>query len=236
MNSIFIKRVAVVLSLAALIQGANSAYAKPKAKASTSVSYSILHAIPVGFGADIVDIYANGALVFDNATPGSIKSITTARGNLNLAIYANGVIPGPTTSAVLTATPIYLGNGSQISFVAHLSEDERPKLSTFRNMVTEAGAKRSWLTIRHIAAAPAVSARVNGSAISVPLTNSMERKRSLSFGTYSVDAVLPDTATVVVGPANVTVQKGVNTVLYVWGAKSKNNLAVFKQEITAKKS
>jgi hypothetical protein len=46
--------------------------------------------------------------------------------------------------------------------------------------------------------------------------------------------VLPNTTTVVVGPANVNVQKNINTIIYIWGAKSKNNLAILKQEITTK--
>ena len=228
------KRFATILVVAGLVQGVQGAYAKPKAKASTTVTYSIIHAIPAGFGADIVDVYANDTLVFDNASPGTLKSVTTARGNLTLKIYANGVVPGPTTTPILAAPPIYLASGSQISFVAHLTETEKPILSTFRNMVTQAGTKKSWLTVRHIAAAPAVDVRINGATTFFSIPNGIERKRSLTFGNYSVDAVLPKSTTVVVGPANVTLQKNVNTVLYVWGAKSKNNLAVLKQEITTK--
>jgi hypothetical protein len=234
MKQITKRNVAILIAATALIQGATGAFAKPKAKASTTVSYSIIHAIPAGYGADVVDIYANDALVFDNAAPGTLKSITTTRGTLALAIYPNGVIPGPSTTPLLLATPMYLASGSQISFVAHLTEDEKPKLTTYRNMVTQAGAKKSWLTVRHIAAAPAVNVRIDSADRFVPLSNTMERKRTLTFGNHTVDAVLPNTTTVVVGPANVTVQKNINTIIYIWGAKSKNNLAILKQEITTK--
>jgi hypothetical protein len=63
----------------------------------------------------------------------------------------------------------------------------------------------------------------------------MERKRSLAFGSYTVDALYSDTSTVAINPYSLSSQKGTNVVLYVWGAKSKGNLAVLKQDIAARK-
>ena len=223
----------VVTSLA--LSGIQVAQARPKAKANDLANYSIVHAIPVGFGADIVDVYANSSLVVDNATPGSIKSLTIPRGSLTISFYANGVIPGPTTTPILSAAPVYLANGNNISFVAHLTADEKPKLSLFKNMLTEAGSKRSWLEIRHAAAAPALQIRLNGDPKFVPLLNGMERKRSLNFGNYSVDALYTDTSTVAINPIAINLQKSTNVVLYIWGAKTKGNLAFLKQEIPARK-
>lgn len=223
----------VITSLA--LSSIQVAQARPKAKANDLANYSIVHAIPLGFGADIVDVYANNSLIADNATPGSIKSLTIPRGSVTISVYANGVIPGPTTAPLLKASPVYLANGNNISFVAHLTADEKPKLSLFKNMLTEAGSKRSWLEIRHVAAAPSLQIRLNGAPKFVPLLNGMERKRSLTFGNYSVDALYTDTSTVAISPIAVTLQKSSNGVLYIWGAKTKGNLAFLKQEIPARK-
>ena len=209
--------------------------AKPKPKPNDLAIYSIVHAIPSGFGADVVDVYANDKLVIDNATPGNIKSLSVPRGSISVSIYANGVIPSPTTTPLLKTTPVYLSYGSNISFVAHLTADEKPKLSLFKNSVTEAGSKRSWLTIRNVGAVSPLQIRANGLPVFVPLSNGMERKRSFLFGSYSVDALFSETNTVAINPISLDLKRGTNVVLYIWGAKSKNNLAFLKEEISTRK-
>jgi len=231
-----ISRKILFITLTSLVlSGITTAQARPKAKASDLANYSIVHAIPLGYGADVVDVYANNTLVVDNAVPGNVKSLSFPRGNIRISIYSNGVVPGPTTSPLLSSTNFYLSNGNNLSFVAHLTADEKPKLSLFKNMVTEAGAKRSWLSIRHVAASSALQIRTNGYPVYIPLTNGMERKRSLPFGSYSVDALHSETSTVAINPISLNLQKGTNVVLYIWGAKSKGSLAFLKEEITARK-
>lgn len=221
--------------LALITQGGYFAQAKPKEKNDGTATYSVIHAIPSGFGADIVDVYANNTLVIDNATPGASKTFKVTKGNVGIKIYANGVTPSDTATPLLTTDPIYLGTGSDFSFVAHLTADEKAKLSIFKNMVTEAGKKRSWLTFRHVAAAPAVQFRVNGDRTFIPISNSMERKKSYITKLYSVSATLADSTTVLVAPVPVTLQSETNTVIYLWGAKSKGNLTFLKQEGTTKR-
>lgn len=223
-----------VLALALTLQAIPNSHAKPKMKDPITISYGILHAIPAGFGADVVDVYANGSLVIDNATPGAYKSLTTQRGNVTVAIYANGVVPGATTTALLTAGPIYVSHSMNPTFVAHLTAAEKPSLAIYRNMITGAGSKRAWLTIRHVAAAPEVKLKINSDSLFIPLANGYERKRSLKYGNYSVGAFYVDSPTVTVAPINVMMQSETNVVLYIWGARSKANVSFFKQEIPVK--
>jgi hypothetical protein len=103
-------------------------------------------------------------------------------------------------------------------------------------MNTEPGSKRSWLTVRHVAAAPAVDIRANGKVIFSSLANSVERKVSLRYGTYPVDVVLAGTSTVAIPSANVTIKNNINTIVYAWGSASKGNLQYFVQELGTKKS
>lgn len=228
-------KAAILLLATIIIGGVQTAQARPKAKADDLVNYSIVHAIPLGFGADIVDVYANNVMVFDNAIPGGIKNLTAVRGNLTVSFYANGVVPGPTTTPLLSAGPVYISNGSNISYVAHLTTDEKPKVSIFKNMLTEAGSKRSWLSIRHVAAAPELQVRANGYPLFAPLGNGIERKKTFNFGNYSIDALYSGPNTTAINPLAVSLQKSTNVVLYVWGAKSKGNLAFLKHEIPSRK-
>lgn len=224
------KKVTPFVILTLVTQGGYLAEAKPKPQVDGTATYSVIHAIPAGFGADVVDVYANNSLIIDNATPGAVKSFKVAKGNVKVKIYANGVTPSDTATPLLSTDDIYLGSGTDFSFVAHLTAEEKAKLSFFKNMVTDAGKKRSWLTFRHVAAAPAVQFRVNGDRTFIPISNSMERKKSYITKMYSVSATLIDSTTVLVGPVPLTLQGDTNTVLYLWGAKSKGNLTFLKQE------
>jgi hypothetical protein len=63
----------------------------------------------------------------------------------------------------------------------------------------------------------------------------MERKKSFGFGTYSIDALVSESSTVIAGPTNVAIAKNKNVVLYIWGSKSKGPISILKQEIGTRK-
>lgn len=223
-------------ALIALIVGAEFASAKSKAKnpQPNEFAYSVVHAIPSGYGVDVVDIYSDSTLIIDNATPGTVKSLTTSRTSVTIRIYANGVVPSSTTTPILSSSALTLSRGSTLSFVAHLNESEEPRITTYKDVTTRAGVKRSWMTVRHVAAAPAVQFIVNGTSTFVPLTNSLQRKKSLSFGLHTLGFSYADTPTTVVAATPFEMKSKTNEVFYLWGAKSRNNLGFLKQEILTK--
>jgi Domain of unknown function (DUF4397) len=229
--------IALIAALLA-VSGSGPLYAdsKPKKKSEATTVFTIIHAIPTSFGADKVDVYANDKLIIDNAVPGASKSFTVAPGNQKISIYADGVLPTSETASVLSYRPIYLPKNSNVTFIAHLDAANKPVLNLFKNMNTEPGSKRSWLTVRHVAAAPAVDIRANGKVIFSSLANGVERKVSLRYGTYPVDVVLAGTSTVAIPSANITIKDNINTIVYAWGSASKGNLQYFVQELNTRKS
>lgn len=232
-----ISRKFVYLSiLLTLIAGAELASARPKPKtpAPAEFTYSVVHAIPAGYGADVVDIYSDSTLIIDNATPGTIKSFTTTHTSVTIRVFANGVVPSPTTTPILSSSALVLARGSMLSFVAHLNEAEQPRITTYRDVTTRAGVKRSWMTVRHVAAAPVVQFIVNGTPTFVPLTNTLQRKRSLSFGLHTLGFAYPETPTTVIAATPFETKSQINDVFYLWGAKSKNNLAFLRQQISTR--
>lgn len=60
------------------------------AMAADEATVSVLHAIPEGAGADIVDVFANGDLLIDNFTPGTLETVTVPAGTYDLAVFADG--------------------------------------------------------------------------------------------------------------------------------------------------
>ena len=233
-NKMGIALVATLLLVAG--SGPIHADSKSKKKIEQSTTFTIIHAIPATFGADKVDVYSNKKLLIDNAVPGASKSFSVDPGIQEISIYADGVLPTSETSSVLAYRPIYLPKYTNVTFVAHLDAANKPVLSLFKNMNTEPGSMRSWLTVRHVAGAPAVDIRANSKVLFSYLSNGKERKSSLRYGTYPVDVVLAGTSTVAIPSANIAMKSGVNTIVYAWGSASKSNLQYFVQELTPKKS
>lgn len=226
-----IKSPIVLLVLALTFGWIGSANAKTQENARVTV----IHAIPLGFGADNVDVYANGSLLINGAVPGAMQTFTVPKGNQKIDIYPHGTVPSSSTTPLLSYKKVYLSHNYDVTFVAHLTEDSKPKLSLFKNMTTSAGKKRGWLTVRHLAAAPAVDVRANGAVTLKNLFNSNERKKSFAINSYSVDVVLAGTTTVAIPAATITLKNDVNTIVYAWGSAAKGNLQFKVQEVPLKK-
>ena len=116
--------------------------------------------------------------------------------------------------------------------VAHLNEGGTPVLTPFVNDTAPTKAGQARITVRHTAAAPAVDVRANGEVAFASLTNPNEDKADLAAGTVSADVVLAGTDTVAIGPADVDLKEGTNTIVYAWGSAADNNLELAVQTIS----
>ncbi len=92
-------------------------------------------------------------------------------------------------------------------------------------------AGKAKLTVRHVAAAPAVDVRAGGTVAFPGLVNPKETSAVLAAGKISADVVLAGTTTVAIGPADVTLAEGTNTIVYAWGSAEQKNLALAVQVI-----
>lgn len=86
--------------------------------------------------------------------------------------------------------------------------------------------------MRHTAAAPAVDVRANGQVAFKGLTNPNQASADLAAGTISADVVLAGTSTVAIGPAQVNLKAGTETIVYAIGSAEKKTLALAVQTIT----
>ena len=104
-------------------------------------------------------------------------------------------------------------------------------LSLFTNDISATASGEGRLTVRHVAAAPAVDILANGAAAFTNLENPNEVKADLPVGTYSAAVALAGTTAPVIGPADVTVTEGMNTIVYAWGSAANANLALAVQTV-----
>ena len=210
---------ALVLALAGLFAAAGPAHATGDA------TVSVLHGIP---GAT-VDVYANGSELLKNFTPGTLTApMMIPAGTYDLKVVAAGA--GKNGAAIVEAKGVIVPANANITVVAHLSADGKPMLTPFVND-TSASAKGARLTVRHVAAAPAVDVRANASVVFSNLINPNEAKADVAAMSVSADVVLHGTSTVAIGPADLTIKAGMNTIVYAWGSAADKNLKLAVQTV-----
>lgn len=212
---------------ATILAGAASFAAAMPASAADEAMVSVLHGVP---GAT-VDVYANGKALLTNFAPGTLTDpVQLAAGSYDLKVTAAGA--GAGGAAVIEANGVNVPAGANITVVAHLSATGTPQLTPFVNDVSAVPAGQARLTVRHTAAAPAVDVRANGQAVFTGLTNPNEKSAVVPAGTVSADVVLAGTSTVAIGPAQLPLKEGANTIVYAWGSAQQNNLKLAVQTIS----
>ena len=174
----------------------------------------VLHAVP---GAT-VDVYANGEALLTDFKPGTLTDpMALPEGDLRpqgrrrrRRARREGRSSRPTASKVPA--------GANITVVAHLDEAGKPMLTPYVNDTSHVAAGQARLTVRHDAAAPAVDVRAGGDPVFTDLTNPNEDSADVPAGTVSADVVLAGTDTVAIGPADLDLKRGHDTIVYAWGS------------------
>ncbi len=210
------------------VAGALVLVATPATAADTA-TVSVLHAIPD----TPVDVYANGERLLDNFEPGTLTDpLQLPAGSYDLAVFPADAADGSGTP-LLSANGVAVPAGANATVVAHLKEDGSPVLTPFVNDTSAVPAGQARVTVRHTAAAPAVDVRAGGSPVISGLTNPNEESLTVPAGTVSADVVLAGTTTVAIGPADLALAEGSNTIVYAWGAGDKGGFKLAVQTISA---
>lgn len=210
--------------LVALMTAPMAAFASGTGDATVSV----LHAVP-GL---TVDVYANGEELIPDFEPGTLTDpLSLPAGTYDLQVFADGDTPDSADPAI-EASGVEVPAGANATVVAHLRENGNPRLSVFVNDTSATAPGEARLTVRHTAAAPAVDVRADGDVLFSDLTNPNEASGDVPAGTYSADVVLAGTNDVALGPADLDLAEGTNTIVYAWGSAEDGNLDLAVQTIS----
>ena len=216
------------IAAAAGAVGALAALGIAPAHASNhEATVSVLHAVP-GL---TVDVYANGEELIPDFEPGTLTDpLSLPEGTYDLAVYADGDNPDNAEPAI-EAKGVEVPGGANATVAAHLDADGNPTLTLFANDTSAVAPGEARLTVRHTAAAPAVDVRADGGVIVPDLTNPDEASTDVTTGTYSADVALAGTDQVAIGPADLDLAEGTNTIVYAWGSAEDDNLELAVQTI-----
>ncbi|MFI8193292.1 DUF4397 domain-containing protein [Streptomyces sp. NPDC085946] len=202
--------------------GTVPALAAPAA-AQGSATVSVFHGIP----GMTVDVYANGDELISDFKPGTVTDPQSLdSGTYDIKIFAAGQNPDGTPAL---EKKIEVPEGANATIAAHLNAGGDPQLTAFVNDVTKVDAGKARLTVRHVAAAPAVDVRAGGQPVFTGLENPKEDTAEVDAGTVNADVVLAGTDTVAIGPADLKLEEGTSNVVYAWGSAEDKNLALQTQ-------
>ena len=201
------------------------------ASAATNAQLSVLHGIP----GVTVDVWVNGKLTLNDFTPGTLAGpLSLAPATYSVAITASDATSA-TDKVVIGPIDLPLADGGNYTAVAHLDSatPAKPTATLFTNDISKTTPGQGRLTVRHVAAAPAVDVLAGTSPVIKGLTNPKEQILNLAPATISASVVAAGTTTpALIGPADVPVVEGQNTIVYAYGSLADKTLAVAVQAIT----
>src|SRR3954467_932794 len=219
------RSVRTLATAGAVAVGIGIALAAPSHAAGTS-EVSVLHGVP-GL---TVDVYANGNKLLSDFKPGTLTDpLALPEGTYDLKVFAAG--KGPSGTPAIEADDVKVPSGANITVVAHLDADGKPALTPYVNDTSPLKAGQARITVRHDAAAPAVDVRAGGKPVFTGLTNPNEKKADVPAGTVKADVVLAGTTAVAIGPADLNLKEGTNTIVYAWGSAKDTNLKLAVQTV-----
>jgi hypothetical protein len=198
----------------------------PANAAEGDAQLSVLHGVP-GL---TVDVYVNNELTLDNFEPGDLAGpLELPPGTYSVAITASDAADA--SAPAIGPIDLPLEGGKNYTAAAHLDAAGEPTATLFTNDISTIGAGDGRLTVRHVAAAPAVDVLAGGTPVITNLVNPAESLLTLPAGTVSASVAATGTTDPVIGPADVNVTEGTNTIVYAWGSLEDDNLALAVQTI-----
>ncbi len=150
---------------------------------------------------------------------------------LTVDVYVNGDLTLDDFEPAIGPIDLTLEDGMNYTAAAHLDAEGTPTASLFTNDISNTAAGEGRLTVRHAAAAPAVDILAGGDAVIEGLENPDEEVLNLPAGSVPAAVAAAGTTEPVVGPTDVNVAEGVNTIVYAWGSLEDDNLALAVQTI-----
>lgn len=202
------------------------ALAGPATAAEGDAQLSVLHGVP-GL---TVDVWVNGERTLDDFAPGTLAGpLALPAGDYKLAITAADAADD--SKPAIGPVTVKLASNGNYTAVANLDAQGKPAANLFTNDVSTIPAGKGKVTVRHAAAAPAVDVLAGGTAVVSGLANPKEKTLTLDPATLSVAVAAAGTTAPVIGPADVPVAEGTNTIVYAWGSLTDKNLKLAVQSI-----
>jgi hypothetical protein len=173
----------------------------------------VVHGIP----GRTVDVYVDGERLLQNFEPRDVAGpVELPAGDYQIQVVAAGETD--LSAAAIDEVETVPAAGLSISIVAHLDADGTPVLTPFVNDTSEIAEGEGRLSVRHTAAAPAVDVFLDDALTGFQgVENGGDGDVDVPVGTYSAFVAAAGSDEPAIGPADVEIRNGVNTIVYAVG-------------------
>ena len=217
MKRMLLALAAALLAVGLMAASATASSAKHVRSAhagTTSTSLTVVHGVP-GLTVDVYVVNNFKRQRLDDVTFGAVAKLDLSPGFVYVAILPADNNP---FSKPIFQRFLWLQRGENLSAVAYLSATGAPSFKVFCNDVSDPGAGKARVIVRHLAQAPAVDILAGGSPVISGLVNGAQGSVVVPDGTYPIAVAPAGTTTPVFGPANLTFQAGTTTIVYAVGS------------------
>ena len=182
-----------------------------------SAVLSVLHVASENKQTSKVDVYAGDMRIMRNLQLGQLLSVRITQGRYDITVFSGGGKPGK-DEPLLKQSGVNLGRGSHTTFALHPNSDGVLTSSAFMNSALRNPDGRGRITVRHIAQAPAVDIQISEMTAFMNLSNQSEGSMHFPVGAKSIAVAQSNGQEVLVSPRVVTVNRPLNTIVYIWGS------------------
>jgi hypothetical protein len=156
---------------------------------------------------------------FAPGTFGGPYKVPAGTYDLDLQAAVPGIAPGTQCAGPFSLSEtVTVKAGMDYTVTANLDQAGKPALNVFTNNRSAPGTGKGRVTLRHLAAAPAVEVFLNGAEVKQGLTNPNGFQEVLKKGTYVLGAGLASaTPDLIALQKSIVVKEGYNLILYAWG-------------------
>lgn len=201
------------------------------AQSGGGATVMLLHGIP----GTPVDVYVGGEVVIGGFQPAAMQDLSAFAGQTlqDVAVVPAG---GQLADAVIQVPSLEVPASGDYTVVAHLTADGTPTITPFRNDTGQIPAGQGRITVRHLAAAPAVDIVVGSERPFTGLSNPNEVSAVLPAGALPAQVaaaggdVLASVGDLLGSAPAVT--EGANTILYAVGSLEGGSFDIYAQPIT----
>ena len=188
---------------------------------------TVVHGVPD----TTVDVWVNGEPTLEGFEPGTVTDpLDLPGGSYEVEIFAAGADPESEDPVISGSAD--LEAGADVSLVAHLDADGNPTLGVFANDTSTLDAGDARVTVRHTAAAPAVDVLANDDVLFPGVENGQEGTADVPAGTVEAAVALAGETDPVLGPADLDLGEGTNTIVYAIGSAEDDTLDLLVQTIS----
>ena len=218
----------------ALLAGGLATLASPAGAQEAAQTLTGTLTVVHGLRGLVADVYMDGALALQTFQPErTTDPLQIPAGEHLVEVRVAGA--APTTAPVLSAT-LTVRADQRLSAVVHLTDTGQPTITLYEDNLAVVPPGQSRVIVRHAAAAPPITVRLNEVPLASGLANQNEAAGQVAAATYQVAVTDAAGAHVLALPQEIPFAEGTANFMYLIGDQAQGTLGWIAKQVTGLQS